>query len=147
RCAPIATQGQDLPVNSARRVPAYRTVRVNCGRLPDLPAWQNRVRSSPDSRHAGQRLEHFQLSAKLGHSRAPFALTSTSARPVTEQEGERPGHSIRRLSAQNGEGVFIPAFSSPGFDSTPGVILAKHSPKFPTALRGLLAKPFLKQDR
>jgi len=26
----------------------------------------------------------------------------------------------------NGEGVFIPAFSFPGFDSIPGVILAKH---------------------
>jgi hypothetical protein len=47
----------------------------------------------------------------------------------------------------SGEGVFIPAFSFPGFDSIPGVILAKHRPKFPTALRGLLAKPPLKQDR
>jgi hypothetical protein len=36
-----------------------------------------------------------------------------------------------------GEGVFTPAFSFPGFDSIPGVILAKHRPKFPTALRGL----------
>src|SRR6516164_3455224 len=45
------------------------------------------------------------------------------------------------------EDVFIPAFSFPGFDSIPGVILAKHRPKFPTALRGLLAKPLLKQDR
>jgi hypothetical protein len=26
----------------------------------------------------------------------------------------------------SGEGVFIPAFSFPGFDSIPGVILAKH---------------------
>src|SRR5262245_48999558 len=42
---------------------------------------------------------------------------------------------------------FIPAFSFPRFDSIPGVILAKYSPKFPTALRGLLAKPLLKQDR
>jgi hypothetical protein len=48
---------------------------------------------------------------------------------------------------RSGEGVFIPAFSFPGFDSVPGVILAKHQPKFPTALRGLLAKPLLKQDR
>jgi hypothetical protein len=47
----------------------------------------------------------------------------------------------------SGDGVFIPAFSFPGFDSIPGVILAKHRPKFPTALRGLLAKPLLKQDR
>ena len=46
-----------------------------------------------------------------------------------------------------GEGVFMPPFSFPGFDSIPGVILAKHRPKFPTALRGLLAKPLLKQDR
>jgi hypothetical protein len=43
--------------------------------------------------------------------------------------------------------VFIPAFSFPGFDSITGVLLAKHRPKFPTALRGLLAKPLLKQDR
>jgi hypothetical protein len=47
----------------------------------------------------------------------------------------------------SGEGVFIPAFSFPGFDSIPGVILAKHQPKFPTAPRALLAKPLLKQDR
>src|SRR5712664_1245349 len=47
----------------------------------------------------------------------------------------------------SGEGVFIPAFSFPGFDSIPGVLLAKHRPKFPTALRGLLAKPLLRQDR
>ncbi|MEH2558546.1 hypothetical protein V1286_006075 [Bradyrhizobium algeriense] len=47
----------------------------------------------------------------------------------------------------SGDGVFIPAFSFPGFGSIPGVILAKHRPKFPTALRGLLAKPLLKQDR
>jgi hypothetical protein len=47
----------------------------------------------------------------------------------------------------SGEGVFIPAFSFPGSDSIPGVLLAKLRPKFPTALRGLLAKPLLKQDR
>ena len=47
----------------------------------------------------------------------------------------------------SGDGVFNPAFSFPGFDSIPGVTLAKHRPKFPTALRGLLAKPLLKQDR
>jgi hypothetical protein len=47
----------------------------------------------------------------------------------------------------SGDGVFIPAFSFPGFDSIPGVLLAKHRPKFPTALRGPLAKPLLKQDR
>jgi hypothetical protein len=46
----------------------------------------------------------------------------------------------------SGEGVFIFAFSFPGFGSIPGVILAKHQPKFPTALRALLAKPLLKQD-
>jgi len=46
-----------------------------------------------------------------------------------------------------GDRVFIPAFSFPGFDSIPGVTLAKHRPKFPTALRGLLAKPLSKQDR
>jgi hypothetical protein len=33
---------------------------VNCGSSRDLPVRQNRVRSSPDSRHAGQRLEHFR---------------------------------------------------------------------------------------
>ena len=48
---------------------------------------------------------------------------------------------------RSGEGIFIPVFSFPGFDSVPGVILAKHQPKFPTALRGLLAKLLLKQDR
>src|SRR5438132_8997332 len=58
---------------------------------------------------------------------------STNREPIVRQQG--------------GEGVFIPAFSSPGFDSIPGVILAKHRPKFPTAPRGLLAKPLLKQDR
>src|SRR5262245_18853669 len=47
----------------------------------------------------------------------------------------------------SGEGVFILAFSFPGFDSIPGVILAKHQPKFPTALRGLLAEPLLEPDR
>ena len=47
----------------------------------------------------------------------------------------------------SGEGVFIPAFSFPGFDSITGVLLAKHRPKFPTALREPLAKPLLKQDR
>jgi hypothetical protein len=47
----------------------------------------------------------------------------------------------------SGDGASIPGFSFPGFDSIQGVILAKHRPKFPTALRGLLAKPLLKQDR
>src|SRR6202140_90927 len=61
---------------------------------------------------------------------------------------DRPTLPIENQSfVSSGEGVFIPAFSFPGFDSIPGVILAKHRPKFPTALRGLLAKPLLKQDR
>jgi hypothetical protein len=41
----------------------------------------------------------------------------------------------------------IPEFSFRGSDSIPGMILAKQPPKFPTALRELLAKPLLKQDR
>src|ERR1700730_7439363 len=70
-----------------------------------------------------------------------------------DEELDKPREDRSTLPIENqsfvssGEGVFIPAFSFPGFDSIPGVILAKHRPKFPTALRGLLAKPLLKQDR
>jgi hypothetical protein len=65
--------------------------------------------------------------------------------PIREDRSTLPIENQSFVSS--GEGVFIPAFSFPGFDSIPGVILAKHRPKFPTALRGLLAKPLLKQDR
>jgi len=70
-----------------------------------------------------------------------------------DEELDKPREDRSTLPIENqsfvssGEGVFIPAFSFPGFDSIPGVLLAKHRPKFPTALRGLLAKPLLKQDR
>jgi hypothetical protein len=64
------------------------------------------------------------------HTRRSF--NSTDREPIVRQQQRR---------------CFIPAFSFPGFDSIPGVILAKHQPKFPTALRELLAKPLLKQDR
>src|SRR6516225_6476490 len=64
------------------------------------------------------------------HTRRSF--NSTDREPIVRQQRRR---------------CFIPAFSFPGFHSIPGVILAKHQPKFPTALRGLLAKPLLKQDR
>jgi hypothetical protein len=76
-----------------------------------------------------------QKSTALGielaaHTRRSF--NSTYREPIVHQQRRR---------------CFIPAFSFPGFDSIPGVILAKHQPKFPTALRELLAKPLLKQDR
>ncbi len=70
-----------------------------------------------------------------------------------DEELDKPREDRSTLPIENqsfvssGEGVFIPAFSFPGFDSIPGVLLAKHRPKLPTALRGLLAKPLLKQDR
>src|SRR5258708_17264523 len=70
-----------------------------------------------------------------------------------DEELDKPREDRSTLPIENqsfvssGEGVFIPAFSFPAFDSVPGVLLAKHRPKFPTALRGLLAKPLLKQDR
>jgi hypothetical protein len=70
-----------------------------------------------------------------------------------DEELDKPREDRSTLPIENqsfvssGEGVFIPAFSFPGFHSTTGVLLAKHRPKFPTALRGLLAKPLLKQDR
>src|SRR5260221_5139642 len=70
-----------------------------------------------------------------------------------DEQPDKPREDRSTLPIENqsfvssGEGVFIPAFSFPGFDSIPGVLLAKRRPKFPTALRGLLAKPPLKQDR
>jgi hypothetical protein len=70
-----------------------------------------------------------------------------------DEELDKPREDRSTLPIENqsfvssGEGVFIPAFSFPGSDSIPGVLLAKLRPKFPTALRGLLAKPLLKQDR
>jgi hypothetical protein len=70
-----------------------------------------------------------------------------------DEELDKPCEDRSTLPIENqsfvssGEDVFIPAFSFPGFGSIPGVLLAKHRPKFPTALRGLLAKPLLKQDR
>jgi hypothetical protein len=71
---------------------------------------------------------------------------SQQKRPVHVRFGSSATEAID-APRRSGEGVFIPAFSFPGFDSVPGVILAKHQPKFPIALRGLLAKPLLKQDR
>src|SRR5258706_8949354 len=85
--------------------------------------------------------------AKSGHMRA------NSIAYGGDEELDKPREDRSTLPIENqsfvssGEGVFIPAFSFPGFDSIPGVLLAKHRPKFPTALRGLLAKPLLKQDR
>jgi hypothetical protein len=78
------------------------------------------------------------------------------ANSIAHGGGEEPGKPREDRSTlpiekqsfvSSGEDVFIPAFSFPGFGSIPGVLLAKHRPKFPTALRGLLAKPLLKQDR
>ena len=72
-----------------------------------------------------------------------------SARARTCRHTRRSFNSTDReaIVRQQRRRRFIPAFSFPGLDSIPGVILAKHRPKFPTALRGLLAKPLLKQDR
>ena len=68
---------------------------------------------------------------------------------------ELAAHTRRSFNSTDREAIvrqqrrrrFIPAFSFPGLDSIPGVIRAKDQPKFPIALRGLLAKPLLKQDR
>jgi hypothetical protein len=83
--------------------------------------------------------------------RAKSGLMRANSIAYGGDEEPREDRSTLRIENQSfvssGEGVFIPAFSFPGFDSIPGVILAKHRPKFPTALRGLLAKPLLKQDR
>ena len=73
------------------------------------------------------------------------SIMGSNLPPIREDRSTLPIETQSFVSS--GEGVFIPAFSFPGFDSIPGVILAKHQPKFPTALRGLLAKPLLKQDR
>src|SRR5260370_24465548 len=52
----------------------------------------------------------------------------------------------RALQATRRTCGVLPAFSFQGSDSLPAMILAKQRPKFPTALREPLAKPFLKQD-
>src|SRR6266436_6680409 len=79
---------------------------------------------------------HLRSIPKCSGSNLPRIREDRSTLPIENQS-----------FVSSGDGVFIPAFSFPGFDSIPGAILAKHRPKFPTALRGLLAKPLLKQDR
>jgi hypothetical protein len=90
----------------------------------------------------------------LAHDAMCDALAKGIAEPLTRLPRRRAAGTTQGLSVienqsfvSSGEGVFIPGFSFLGFDSIPGVILAKHQPKFPTALRGLLAKPLSKQDR
>src|SRR6266699_918332 len=98
--------------------------------------WSIRKRSS--SRNAGADVYATTLHSipKSSGSNLPRIREDRSTLPIENQS-----------FVSSGDGVFIPAFSFPGFDSIPGVILAKHRPKFPTALRGLPAKPLLKQDR
>jgi hypothetical protein len=104
----------------------------------------------------------FRFAPNSGHratqSARPFCAKSGLMRANSiayggDEELDKPREDRSTLPIENqsfvssGEGVFIPAFSFPGFDSILGVLLATHRPKFPTALRGLLAKPLLKQDR
>jgi hypothetical protein len=85
----------------------------------------------------GRRVRNYiALDSKCSGSNLPPIREDRSTLPIENQS-----------FVSSGEAFFIPAFSFPGFDSIPGVILAKHRPKFPTALRVLLAKPLLKQDR
>ena len=94
--------------------------------------------------------------AGQGSISATGSLADSCANPIAyggDEELDKPCEDRSTLPIENqsfvssGDGVFIPAFSFPGFDSIPGGILAKHRPKVPTALRGLLAEPLLKQDR
>ena len=81
----------------------------------------------------------------LGTLRSIAKCSGSNLPPICEDRSTLPiGEPIVRQQQRR---CFIPAFSFPGFDSIPGVTLAKHQPKFPTALRELLAKPLLRQDR
>src|SRR6266516_8037458 len=93
----------------------------------------------------GKCAERSQPSEQEQDSPCPKVLRDRTCRPYAKIVQLYQSRTNRSSAAATG--VFIPAFSFPGFDSIPGVILAKHRPKFPTALRGLLAKPLLKQDR
>ena len=96
---------------------------------------------------------HSQSSAACLKDAKSGLMRANSIAYGGDEELDKPREDRSTLPIENqsfvssGEGVFIPAFSFPGFDSIPGVLLAKLRPKFPTALRGLLAKPLLKQDR
>jgi hypothetical protein len=116
------------------------------GSKSDLDARNSNVCFNPMNRH-------HQLEQRRPKSAKSGLMRANSIAYGGDEELDKPREDRSTLPIENqsfvssGEGVFIPAFSFPGFDSIPGVLLAKHRPKFPTALRGLLAKPLLKQDR
>src|SRR5260370_16960419 len=95
------------------------------------------LRKRSSSRNAGADVYATTLRSipKCSGSNLPRIREDRSTLPIENQS-----------FVSSGDGVFI-AFSFPGFDSIPGVILSKHQPKFPTALPGLLSNPLLNPHR